>query len=160
MMAATQAGTGSDAGDRLLPAVISVSSLTKRYEDVEAVRGIDFEVVRGETFGFLGPNGAGKTTTIKILCTLASATSGSAKVAGHDTRTEQDEVRRNIGLVFQDGAIFPHLDVAANVAFGLPRAERTGPRVAEARSAFLSRPSAGLTLVFFSSAVRLGLSLA
>jgi ABC-2 type transport system ATP-binding protein len=83
-MAATQAGTGSDAGDRLLPAVISVSSLTKRYEDVEAVRGIDFEVVRGETFGFLGPNGAGKTTTIKILCTLASATSGSAKVAGHD----------------------------------------------------------------------------
>jgi ABC-2 type transport system ATP-binding protein len=117
VMAATQAGTGSDAGDRLLPAVISVSSLTKRYEDVEAVRGIDFEVVRGETFGFLGPNGAGKTTTIKILCTLASATSGSAKVAGHDTRTEQDEVRRNIGLVFQDTTLDTYLTAEQNLRF-------------------------------------------
>ena len=65
-------------------AVISVRGLTKRYGDVEAVRGIDFEVSRGETFGFLGPNGAGKTTTIKILCTLANPTSGSARVAGYD----------------------------------------------------------------------------
>ena len=64
--------------------VISVSGLTKQYGEVQAVRGIDFEVARGETFGFLGPNGAGKTTTIKILCTLANATSGTARVAGHD----------------------------------------------------------------------------
>ena len=53
--------------------VISVAGLTKQYGEVEAVRGIDFEVARGETFGFLGPNGAGKTTTIRILCTLANA---------------------------------------------------------------------------------------
>jgi ABC-2 type transport system ATP-binding protein len=79
-----------------------VTGLTKRYGEVEAVRGIDFQVERGETFGFLGPNGAGKTTTIKILCTLARAASGSAFVAGHDVGRERDAVRRDIGLVFQD----------------------------------------------------------
>ena len=61
--------------------VVQVDGLVKRYGEVEAVRGIGFEVQPGETFGFLGPNGAGKSTTIKILCTLASPTSGSARVA-------------------------------------------------------------------------------
>jgi ABC-2 type transport system ATP-binding protein len=93
--------------------VISVSGLTKEYGEVQAVRGIDFEVARGETFGFLGPNGAGKTTTIKILCTLANATSGVARVAGHDARTERDSVRRNIGLVFQDTTLDTYLTAVA-----------------------------------------------
>ena len=97
--------------------IISVSGLTKRYGEVEAVRGIDFEVMRGETFGFLGPNGAGKTTTIKILCTLAQATSGRATVAGHDTSTEQDKVRRMIGLVFQDTTLDSYLTAAQNLRF-------------------------------------------
>jgi ABC-2 type transport system ATP-binding protein len=97
--------------------VISVSGLTKRYGDVEAVRGIDFEVTRGETFGFLGPNGAGKTTTIKILCTLAEATSGTAEVAGYDTSTSQGEVRRNIGLVFQDNTLDTYLTAEQNLRF-------------------------------------------
>ena len=86
---------------------ISVSALTKRYGEVDAVRGIDFAVAAGETFGFLGPNGAGKSTTIKILCTLADPTSGSARVAGHDVRRERDTVRRNIGLVFRVAIVFP-----------------------------------------------------
>jgi ABC-2 type transport system ATP-binding protein len=103
-------------GERPGP-VISVARLTKRYGDLEAVRGIDFEVARGETFGFLGPNGAGKTTTIKILCTLASATSGTATVAGHDTSTKQDEVRRNIGLVFQDTTLDSYLTAEQNLRF-------------------------------------------
>jgi ABC-2 type transport system ATP-binding protein len=98
-------------------AVISVSGLVKRYGDVEAVRGIDFAVQRGETFGFLGPNGAGKTTTIKILCTLANATSGRAIVAGHDARTERDAVRRNIGLVFQDTTLDTYLTAEQNLRF-------------------------------------------
>src|SRR5687768_12034850 len=76
-----------------VPAV-DVQGLTKRYGAVEAVRGIDLQVHPGETFGFLGPNGAGKTTTIKILCTLADATSGSARVVGFDVRTQRNEVRR------------------------------------------------------------------
>jgi ABC-2 type transport system ATP-binding protein len=98
-------------------AVISVSGLTKRYGEIEAVRGIDFEVKRGETFGFLGPNGAGKTTTIKILCTLALATSGKAMVAGHDTSREQDKVRRMIGLVFQDTTLDSYLTAEQNLRF-------------------------------------------
>ncbi len=97
--------------------VISVSGLTKRYGEVEAVRGIDLAVERGETFGFLGPNGAGKTTTIKILCTLARATSGSATVAGYDTATQRDQVRRNIGLVFQDPTLDGYLTAAQNLRF-------------------------------------------
>jgi ABC-2 type transport system ATP-binding protein len=114
-------------------AVISVSGLAKKYGEVEAVRGIDFEVARGETFGFLGPNGAGKTTTIKILCTLANATSGTATVAGHDTATERDAVRRNIGLVFQDTTLDTYLTAEQNLRFhaelyGVPRSA-VGPRM-------------------------------
>jgi ABC-2 type transport system ATP-binding protein len=108
-------------------AVISVTGLTKRYGDVEAVRGIDFEVDRGETFGFLGPNGAGKTTTIKILCTLAKATSGTARVAGLDAGADRDAVRRNIGLVFQDTTLDTYLTAEQNLRFhaelyGVPKA--------------------------------------
>jgi ABC-2 type transport system ATP-binding protein len=98
------------------PAVV-VSGLTKSYGDIEAVRGIDFEVAAGETFGFLGPNGAGKSTTIKILCTLARPTSGRATVAGHDVVSERDAVRRNIGLVFQDTTLDNYLSGAQNLRF-------------------------------------------
>src|ERR1700722_3521913 len=81
---------------------IAVRDLVKNFDEVRAVRGVNFEVALGEVFGFLGPNGAGKTTTINMLCTLAKPTSGAATVAGHDVVTERDDVRRNIGLVFQD----------------------------------------------------------
>ncbi len=96
---------------------VSVSGLSKRYGDIDAVRGIDFQVRAGETFGFLGPNGAGKSTTIKILCTLAKPTSGSARVAGHDVVAERDAVRRNIGLVFQDTTLDSYLTAEQNLRF-------------------------------------------
>ena len=81
----------------------------------EAVRGVNFEVAVGEVFGFLGPNGAGKTTTINMLCTLARPTAGEAGVAGHDVVTERDDVRRNIGLVFQDPTLDGYLTAAQNL---------------------------------------------
>ncbi len=96
---------------------IKVAGLTKKYGEIEAVRGIDFEVPVGETFGFLGPNGAGKSTTIKMLCTLARPTSGSARVAGHEVRAERDAVRRNIGLVFQDTTLDNYLTGTQNLRF-------------------------------------------
>jgi ABC-2 type transport system ATP-binding protein len=113
--------------------VISVDGLVKRYGEIEAVSGVDFEVRRGETFGFLGPNGAGKTTTIKMLCTLATPTAGSATVAGYDIVTDRDDVRRNIGLVFQDTTLDGYLTAERNLLFhaklyGVPKAlvpERT-----------------------------------
>jgi ABC-2 type transport system ATP-binding protein len=99
------------------PPAITVAGLAKNYGEVQAVRGIHFTVPAGETFGFLGPNGAGKSTTIKILCTLASPTSGSARVAGHDVVRERDAVRRSIGLVFQDTTLDSYLSGAQNLRF-------------------------------------------
>jgi ABC-2 type transport system ATP-binding protein len=106
---------------------ISVNGLVKRYGEIEAVSGVDFTVRRGETFGFLGPNGAGKTTTIKMLCTLAHPTAGSATVAGYDVVAQRDDVRRNIGLVFQDTTLDGYLTAARNLRFhaelyGVPKA--------------------------------------
>ncbi|MEM0026482.1 MAG: ATP-binding cassette domain-containing protein [Ignisphaera sp.] len=88
---------------------IVVENLVKRYGPVEAVRGISFQVRKGEIFGFLGPNGAGKTTTIHILATLLKPTSGKALVAGYDVVSEPDRVRKNIGIVFQDPSLDDNL---------------------------------------------------
>jgi ABC-2 type transport system ATP-binding protein len=92
-----------------------VQGLEKRFEEVEAVRGVDFEVDTGEVFGFLGPNGAGKSTTINMLCTLMKPTGGSATVAGYDVVAERDNVRRNIGLVFQDPTLDGYLTARQNL---------------------------------------------
>jgi ABC-2 type transport system ATP-binding protein len=94
---------------------IEVSDLQKSFGEVEAVRGVSFEVAAGEVFGFLGPNGAGKTTTINMLCTLARPTAGSARVAGHDVVRERDDVRRHIGLVFQDPTLDGYLTAEQNL---------------------------------------------
>jgi ABC-2 type transport system ATP-binding protein len=94
---------------------IEVRDLKKSFGDVEAVRGVSFEVATGEVFGFLGPNGAGKTTTINMLCTLAKPSGGAAFVAGHDSVRERDDVRRNIGLVFQDSTLDGYLTAAQNL---------------------------------------------
>jgi ABC-2 type transport system ATP-binding protein len=115
------------------PTAISVNGLVKRFGDFEAVRGIDFEVATGETFGFLGPNGAGKSTTINMLCTLMKPSGGSALVAGHDVVSERDQVRRNIGLVFQDSTLDGYLTAEQNLRlhaelYGVPR-ERVAPRM-------------------------------
>jgi ABC-2 type transport system ATP-binding protein len=112
---------------------VQVRGLTKSYGEIEAVRGIDFEVARGETFGFLGPNGAGKSTTISMLCTLARPTGGSARVAGLDVVRDRDRVRRNIGLVFQDTTLDNYLTAEQNLRlhaelYGMPR-ETIAPRM-------------------------------
>jgi ABC-2 type transport system ATP-binding protein len=105
---------------------VSVTGLVKRFGEIHAVRGIDLTVDAGETFGFLGPNGAGKSTTINVLCTLIRPTAGSAQVAGYDVVTERDEVRRNIGLVFQDTTLDAYLTAERNLQlhaelYGMPR---------------------------------------
>src|ERR687891_568539 len=98
-------------------AAISIRGLVKRFKQVEAVAGIDLDVRPGETFGFLGPNGAGKSTTIKILCTLADATAGTATVAGFDVARQRDQVRRHIGLVFQEPTLDAYLTAEQNLRF-------------------------------------------
>jgi len=96
---------------------IVVDGLSRRFGDIEAVRGVSFKVETGETFGFLGPNGAGKSTTISMLCTLLRPTSGSALVAGADVVSEQGLVRSRIGLVFQDPTVDDQLTAEENLRF-------------------------------------------
>ncbi len=113
-------------------AVVRVERLVKRYgqgaQAFEAVRGISFAVRPGEVFGFLGPNGAGKTTTISILCTLLRPSAGSAFVAGYNVVRQPHQVRRSIGVIFQDPTLDNQLTAWENLAFhafayGVPRAE-------------------------------------
>jgi ABC-2 type transport system ATP-binding protein len=85
--------------------VIVVEELRKRYAEVQALDGVSFQVREGEVFGLLGPNGAGKSTTVRVLVTLTYADEGSASVAGHDVRSEQNAVRRAIGYVPQDSGV-------------------------------------------------------
>ena len=111
---------------------ISVQGLTRTYgrgeHAVEAVKGIDLRVEPGQTYGFLGPNGAGKSTTIEMLCTIRNPTGGTARVAGYDVVSQRDEVRRRIGLVFQQQTLDQQLTAQQNLRFhadlyGLSRAE-------------------------------------
>ena len=103
-------------GKNVTPAV-DVDQLTKRYGDIIAVNAVTFSVAQGEVFAFLGPNGAGKSTTIKMLCTLARPSSGSATVAGHDVVTRAKTVRRHIGLVFQEQTLDDQLTAEENLRF-------------------------------------------
>jgi ABC-2 type transport system ATP-binding protein len=97
------------------PPAIEVDDLRKSFGEVEAVRGVSFAVPPGEVFGFLGPNGAGKSTTINMLCTLAMPTAGSARVSGFDVVAQRDQVRRHIGLVFQDSTLDNQLTADQNL---------------------------------------------
>jgi ABC-2 type transport system ATP-binding protein len=122
------AGTGR-------PAAISVHDVKRSFGPVEAVRGVSFDVHQGEVFGFLGPNGAGKTTTIHILCTLLRPTAGTALVSGFDVVGERSQVRRSIGLVFQQTTLDAALTAEQNlrfhaVAYGVPTETRE-PRIKE-----------------------------
>jgi ABC-2 type transport system ATP-binding protein len=94
---------------------IEVEHLVKTYGDIEAVRDVSFTVAEGEVFGFLGPNGAGKSTTINMLCTLARPTSGTARVSGFDVVSDRDDVRRHLGLVFQDPTLDAQLTATQNL---------------------------------------------
>jgi ABC-2 type transport system ATP-binding protein len=100
---------------------IEVAGLTKSYKTgdrvVDAVRGIDLHVEAGQIYGFLGPNGAGKSTTIEMLCTIRNPDSGSARVAGFDVVRERDQVRRRIGLVFQQQTLDLQLTAEQNLRF-------------------------------------------
>ncbi len=92
-----------------MTAAILAEQLMKTYRgrsgDVEAVRGVDLEVAKGEVFGFLGPNGAGKSTTVRMLTTLMTITSGTARVAGFDVASQPHETRRRIGVALQEAGL-------------------------------------------------------
>jgi len=100
----------------VIPAV-EVSHLVKQFGRLTAVNDLSFAVDPGELFGFLGPNGAGKSTTIHILCTLLAPTSGRASVAGFDCFRDPVQVRRSIGIIFQDPSLDERLTARENLEF-------------------------------------------
>jgi ABC-2 type transport system ATP-binding protein len=97
--------------------MISVHNLTKYFGPIMAIDHVTFQVDRGEIVGFLGPNGAGKTTTMRILTSYLPATSGIAKVAGHDVMTESDAVRRNIGYLPESVPLYTEMRVEEYLDF-------------------------------------------
>ena len=109
--------------------MIEVERLTKHYGPVAAIRDVSFNVAPGQIVGFLGPNGAGKSTTMRILACFMPASSGRARVAGHDVLNESMEVRRRIGYLpenvplYTDMRVAPYLDFVAEVK-GVPRSDR------------------------------------
>ncbi|WP_033224782.1 MULTISPECIES: ATP-binding cassette domain-containing protein [unclassified Streptomyces] len=111
---------------------IRAEGLYAYYGTTPAVNGLDLTVAEGTTFGFLGPNGAGKTTTLSLLTTLLPPTSGRAEVAGFDVVTHPAEVRRRIGIVFQESTLDQDLTAAENLRF---QADLCGLRRREARTA-------------------------
>ncbi len=115
--------------DDLSPAAIEISNLTKRYGDFTAVNQLSLTVERCEIFGLLGPNGSGKTTTINMVSGLTAPTSGEVCVMGYDLRTHTRQVRRLLGAVPQETALYEELTAWANMEFhadlfGIPRREK------------------------------------
>jgi putative spermidine/putrescine transport system ATP-binding protein len=122
-------------GAELEPPAVRLEGVTKRFGDVTAVAGIDLEIADGEFFSMLGPSGSGKTTTLRMIAGFELPTEGTIRLHGRDV-TGVPPFDRDVNTVFQDYALFPHMTVGDNVAYGLvvrgvPKAERRA-RVIEA----------------------------
>ena len=109
--------------------ILSVQSLTKKFNDFTAVNSISFDVEAGSIFAFLGPNGAGKSTTIKMLTTVLKPTKGEIRINGFNVLKEQDEARASFGIVFQDQSLDDELTAYENmtyhaVIYKVPKKER------------------------------------
>src|SRR5205823_1423580 len=118
----------SAAGTAVDGAAILVQGLVKRFEDLEAVDGIDFDVRPGEAFGFLGPNGAGKSSTMRMIGCVSPPSGGTLRVLGKDPVEQGSEIRARLGVVPQADTLDMELTVHENLFvygryFGMPRAE-------------------------------------
>jgi multidrug/hemolysin transport system ATP-binding protein len=107
--------TKSKKGVMDMEAIIDVKHLKKNFKDIKAVDNISFQVEKGELFGFLGVNGAGKSTTINMLCTLFPPTEGSISVCGYQVGKEDQEIRKRIGVVYQNNCLDERLTVKENL---------------------------------------------
>jgi ABC-2 type transport system ATP-binding protein len=144
--------------------VISARGLTKRYGDAVAVDALDFDILRGETFGLLGPNGAGKTTTILMMLGLTEVSSGTVTVAGHDPVREPLAVKRRVGYLPDAVGFYDNMTATENLAYtarlmGLGRDVREA-RIADALARVRLSDVAGKRVATFSRGMRQRLGLA
>ena len=120
-------------GDELMTAAVELTGITKRFGDVTAVDHVDLAIEDGEFFAMLGPSGCGKTTTLRMIAGLEFPTEGSLKIFGDEVGTLPPN-KRPVNTVFQNYALFPHMNVLDNVAFGL-RMRKVSKSEARARAA-------------------------
>ncbi|MGD6851566.1 MAG: ABC transporter ATP-binding protein [Candidatus Bathyarchaeia archaeon] len=99
----------------MIEPAITITDLTKKFEDKTAVDNLNLEVQKGELFGLLGPNGAGKTTIITILCGLIKPTSGTAQIYGYDIERDTQKIKELLGVCIQETAIYPYLSGKENL---------------------------------------------
>ena len=95
--------------------MITTQNLTKKFDQITAVKNLTLDIPEGEVFGFLGPNGAGKTTTIRMLTSLISPTSGSASVNGHKVGEQDIDIRRSVGLLTETPGLYDNLSAERNL---------------------------------------------
>lgn len=129
---------------------VSVQSLEKKFGSFTAVNRINFEVKKGEIFGFLGPNGAGKSTTIRMLCGIIYPTSGNGQVGGYDIIKEQHKIKEHIGYMSQKFSLYDDLTVEENINFysgiyKIPKQEKKARFEAAIRTAGLEGMESNLT---------------
>ena len=127
-IAAERRETAGEAVTDERPAAVRLEAVRKTFGDVEAVAGIDLDIAQGEFFSMLGPSGSGKTTTLRMIAGFELPTSGRILLDGEDV-SQRPPFERDVNTVFQDYALFPHMTVAENVAYGLrvkgvPRRDR------------------------------------
>jgi len=143
---------------------IRLNELTKKFGDLVAVDRVSFTVESGELFGLLGPNGAGKTTILNMLTTLLVPTSGNAVVAGYDIQSDPDNVRRSIGIIFQDPSLDIGLTGRENLEFhammySIPVEERR-KRIAEVLSVVRLTEKADTLVEYYSGGMKRRLEIA
>lgn len=97
--------------------VIEVKNLTKEYKNLKAIDNLSFDVYEGEILGLLGPNGSGKSTTINSILQLLNYSSGSIKIFGHEMKPDAYEIKKDIGVIFQEVAVFQELTVYENIDY-------------------------------------------
>src|SRR3954447_7189763 len=117
---------------------VELRSVTKRFDQLVAVDDLNLELAQGEFFTLLGPSGCGKTTTLRMIAGFERPTSGEVRIEGEDV-AQLPPHKRPTNTVFQSYALFPHLSVAANVAFGLKRKKVPKGEIAERVNAELER---------------------
>jgi putative spermidine/putrescine transport system ATP-binding protein len=116
---------------------VTLERLSKRYRQTEVVKGVDLNIVEGEFVVLLGPSGCGKTTTLRMIAGLTEPTSGTVSIGGESV-TKLPPRARNIGMVFQDYALFPNMTVAENIGFGLVERRAAPDRIKGRTDAMLS----------------------
>ena len=129
-----QAGLGWDTPSSCEPFMLECVGVTKQFGDAVALSGFNLQISQGQIVALLGPSGCGKTTALRLIAGFTHPDAGSIRIAGesvHEDRRSVPPEKRRVGMVFQEGALFPHLTVEQNIAYGLSKEDNRAERIDE-----------------------------